>query len=151
MSLGEEVLDRWEIAKDVASILEEEEKETEPQKVIEARMKKFFMNDHLFKVPEGKFKTKVGEIKRWPVNYEAAGLTIEDCKVTIFGADYLSNQELKRFFQGKAKKTKWIDQSSVVVEFNSNEELKESLRKNLKEPLPEGAEISTKSNCLNLT
>jgi len=50
MSLGEERLDRWEIAKEIAVILEED-KEADVDKIMEERKKKFFLNGHVFRVP----------------------------------------------------------------------------------------------------
>lgn len=49
MSLGDENLDRWGIAKDVAGLLTlETDKNADTEKVIEARKRKFFLKDHQF-------------------------------------------------------------------------------------------------------
>ena len=144
MSLGEERLDRWEIAKEIAGMLEED-KEADFKKLMEARKKKFFLKDHLFSVPEGKMKFYSGEIERRVIDYDQPGVTIEETKLTIFGADYLSNPELKTYFDGKVKKSKWLDQSTVIVEFSSTVELNEALRKHLRVPIDEAEEISSKS------
>jgi len=59
---------------------------------MEERKKKFFLNGHLFTVPEGKTQFHSGEIEIRRVNYDDPAVRIEDNKLTIFGVDFLSNQ-----------------------------------------------------------
>jgi hypothetical protein len=59
------------------------------------------------------------EIFRPVVDYEDPETEIFNTKLTVFGAEYLSNPELKKYFDNKAKGIKWLNDSAAIVEFTS--------------------------------
>lgn len=76
MSLGDEQpLDRWGIVKEVAVVLEDN-KDPQVEKVMEARKRKFFLNNHVLTIPEGTWAYYADDYKRQLIDYDAEGLEV---------------------------------------------------------------------------
>ena len=77
-------------------------------------------------------ETNVAE-PRQPVDYSKC--QIQNDKLIIFGTKYISNLEIKKYFDENPsiKKVRQINDSATIVEFESVESLHEALRSKLRE------------------